>query len=203
MSGVCEAERNPSKMIFGFNTDIRVQGTVYHVQTEVREREQCLESQVFVSGRCIGKRSNALPPESDEAAIQELARAQHRWVLEAVRDGFVDEVLNQEAGEGLVVQFLGSERISDGEWCFAFEFSPVDSLRRSAQVGACWKTECGSGVLENTVTNEAGIAEMPIALAEGTTELEVRARVENRETDTALPRKIRKIVKPAAGTIRE
>lgn len=181
MSGVCEAERNPSKMIFGFNTDIRAQGTVYHVQTEVREREQCLESQVFVSGRCIGKRSNALPPESDEAAIQELARAQHRWVLEAVRDGFVDEVLNQEAGEEPVVQFLGSERISDGGAVLRFRVLSGGFVAGSAQVGACWKTEWGSGVLENTITNEAGIAEMPIALGEGTTELEVRARVQNRE----------------------
>ncbi len=168
-------------MIFGFNTDIRAQGTVYHVQTEVREREQCLESQVFVSGRCIGKRSNALPPEADEAAIQELARAQHRWVLEAVRDGFVDEVLNQEAEGELVVQFLGSNRSSDGGAVLRFRVLSGGFVAGSAQVGACWRTESSSGVLENTVTNEAGIAEMPIALGEGTTELEVRARVQNRE----------------------
>ena len=44
-------------MIFGFNTDIAAEGTVYHVQTEVREQESRLESQVFVRGRCIGKRA--------------------------------------------------------------------------------------------------------------------------------------------------
>ncbi len=53
-------------MIFGFNTDIKVQGTVYHVQTEVREQERRLESQVFVSGRCIGVRSSPLPAEAAE-----------------------------------------------------------------------------------------------------------------------------------------
>jgi hypothetical protein len=182
MSGGFAAERNPSKMIFGFNTDIRAQGTLYHVQTEVREREQCLESQVFVSGRCIGKRSTPLPPESEEAAIQELARAQHRWVLEAVRDGFVDEVLNQETTEELVVQFLGSVRLSGGGAVLRFRILSGGLVAGSAQVGACWKTQSASGVLQNTLTNEAGIAEMPIALAEGTTELEVRARVQNRET---------------------
>lgn len=169
-------------MIFGFNTDIRAQGTVYHVQTEVREREQCLESQVFVSGRCIGKRSTALPAESDEAAIQELARAQHRWVLEAVRDGFVDEVLNQETAEELVVQFLGAERVSDGGAVLRFRVLSGGYVAGAAQVGACWKTQAASGVLENTLTNEAGIAAMPIALTDGTTELEVRARVQHRET---------------------
>ncbi len=182
MSGGFAAERNPSKMIFGFNTDIRAQGTLYHVQTEVREREQCLESQVFVSGRCIGKRSTALPPESDEAAIQELARAQHRWVLEAVRDGFVDEVLNQETAEELVVQFLGSVRLSGGGAVLRFRVLSGGLVAASVQVDACWKTQSASGVLQNTLTNEAGIAEMPISLAEGTTELEVRARVQNRET---------------------
>ena len=83
-------------MIFGFNTDIAAEGTVYHVQTEVREQDSRLESQVFVRGRCIGKRAVVLPPEATQEEIQELARAQHRWVVEAVRGGFVDDALNQE-----------------------------------------------------------------------------------------------------------
>lgn len=169
-------------MIFGFNTDIRAQGTVYHVQTEVREHEQWLQSQVFVSGRCIGKRSTPLPPESSEQAIQELARAQHRWVLEAVRDGFVDEVLNQEATEELAVQFLGSERVSGAGVLLRFRVLSGGYVAASAEVAASWKTQAASGVLKNTLTNEAGVAEMPLALADGTTELEVKARLENRET---------------------
>lgn len=44
-------------MIFGFNTDIKHQDTVYHVQSEARESEQLLQTQVFVRGRCIGKRA--------------------------------------------------------------------------------------------------------------------------------------------------
>ncbi len=44
-------------MIFGFNTDIKQQDTVYHVQSEARESEQLLQTQVFVKGRCIGKRA--------------------------------------------------------------------------------------------------------------------------------------------------
>ena len=43
-----------SHMIFGFNTDIKQQDTVYHVQSEARESEQLLQTQVFVQGRCIG-----------------------------------------------------------------------------------------------------------------------------------------------------
>jgi hypothetical protein len=44
-------------MIFGFNTDIRHADTVYHVQSEAREADQSLQTQVFVKGRCIGKRA--------------------------------------------------------------------------------------------------------------------------------------------------
>jgi hypothetical protein len=169
-------------MIFGFNTDIRAQGTVYHVQTEVRENEKRLESQVFVSGRCIGKRSTALPAENAEAAVQELARAQHRWVLEAIREGFVDEVLDQEAEETLVVQFLGSNRVSDQEVILRFRVLSDGYVAASAEVGASWKSESASGVLESKVTNEGGVAEMRLALSDGATELEVKARLNERET---------------------
>jgi hypothetical protein len=170
-------------VIFGFNTDIKVQDTVYHVQTEVHEQERRLESQVFVSGRCIGKRSSPLPP-GDPEVVQELARAQHRWVLEAVRDGFVDDVLNQETVEELVVHFLGSRRLSAGVVLLRFRILCGGFVAAAAQVGARWNTESGSGEIENTLTNDAGVAEVRLALTDnsaGTAELEVRARVENRE----------------------
>ncbi len=176
MSGGFAAERNPSKMIFGFNTDIRAQGTVYHVQTEVREQEQRLESQVFVSGRCIGKRSAALPAEPDEEAIQELARAQHRWVVEAVRDGFVDDVLNQETAEELVVQFLGSERVSDEGVMLRFRVLSGGYVAGSAEVGGMLEDRVGLRSAGKHPHERGGVAEMPLALTDGTAELEVRAR---------------------------
>jgi hypothetical protein len=169
-------------MIFGFNTDIKAKGTVYHVQTEVREQERQLESQVFVRGRCIGKRSAVLPPDVAEDGIQELARAQHRWVVEALRAGFVNAVLSQETIEELVVQFLGSQRISGEEVILRFRVLSGGYVAASAQVGACWKIEEASGVLETTLTNEAGVAEMRLELADGAAELEVKARMEGRET---------------------
>ena len=46
-------------MIFGFNTDIKQGDTVYHVQSEARESELLLQTQVFVRGRCIGKRATS------------------------------------------------------------------------------------------------------------------------------------------------
>jgi hypothetical protein len=84
-------------MIFGFNTDVKHGSTVYHVQSEARERELRLQTQVFVSGRCIAKRATSYADEhsrldfsSDE--MHDLLRAQHREVIELVRDGRLNEV---------------------------------------------------------------------------------------------------------------
>src|SRR5271169_2200062 len=100
-------------MIFGFNTDIRHDDTVYHVQSEAREGEQLLQTQVFVRGRCIGKRavSWAAGAGADAAADQsaairstdhnkdqdkeKLLRDLHREVLDAIREGRLDSVLDK------------------------------------------------------------------------------------------------------------
>lgn len=84
-------------MIFGFNTDIKVDETVYHVQSEEREAEKLLQTQVFVKGHCIGKR--ALNFSADEASTHneqtrhELLREQHRSIVQAIREGHLDTVI--------------------------------------------------------------------------------------------------------------
>ena len=169
-------------MIFGFNTDIRVESTVYHVQTELREQDRQLESQVFVSGRCIGKRCAPLPADASEEEAQEMARAQHRWVVEAMREGFVDDVINQDADESLVVQFLGSQRISSKEVVLKFRVLRGGSIAPSVQMVASWKSPSDSGVLAETQTDDAGVAEMRVGLAGEALELEIKASLESRET---------------------
>jgi hypothetical protein len=109
-------------MIFGFNTDIRHDDTVYHVQSEAREGEQLLQTQVFVRGRCIGKRAvswavaavaaspNLAPvnanvtdaPADQGGAVhhadhdkEKLLRDLHREVLDAIREGRLAEVLDK------------------------------------------------------------------------------------------------------------
>jgi len=87
-------------MIFGFNTDIKQQDTVYHVQSEARESEQLLQTQVFVQGRCIGKRavsysSIASEGEDGDPHKEKMLREQHRQVLDAIREGKLDSLLDQ------------------------------------------------------------------------------------------------------------
>jgi hypothetical protein len=94
----------------------------------------------------------------------------------------VDEVLDQETAETLVVQFLGSMRVSDEEVILRFRVLSGGYVAGSAEVGASWKCESASGTLESALTNDAGVVEMRLALARGATELEVKARLHERET---------------------
>ncbi len=96
-------------MIFGFNTDIRHDDTVYHVQSEAREGEQLLQTQVFVRGRCIGKRAvpySSAPAEgkigaqnigsqNNDQDREKMLRELHREMLDAIRDGKLDSIFDK------------------------------------------------------------------------------------------------------------
>ena len=74
-------------MIFGYNTEIRLGDTVYHIQSEARDCERLLQTQVFVKGHCINKRSTPSEHDGDPQAVQESLRLQHRSVVESIRAG--------------------------------------------------------------------------------------------------------------------
>lgn len=93
-------------MIFGFNTDVKHADTIYHVQSEAREGELLLQTQVFVRGRCVGKRarSYASKPgeaQSGDAQKEQQLREQHRLVLDSIREGKLDSVLDRPEPEVL------------------------------------------------------------------------------------------------------
>lgn len=87
-------------MIFGFNTDIKHENTVYHVQSEAREGEHLLQTQVFVRGQCIGKKAASyrelIPrPEFSEERMHEMLKLQHRSTIDNLRSGRVQEAMTQ------------------------------------------------------------------------------------------------------------
>jgi hypothetical protein len=94
-------------MIFGFNTDIKHDDTIFHVQSEAREGELLLQTQVFVRGRCVGKRATSYAEKVSEAGFtdhekEQILRDQHRLVLDAIREGHLEEVLDKrEPAENL------------------------------------------------------------------------------------------------------
>jgi hypothetical protein len=93
-------------MIFGFNTDVKHSDTIYHVQSEAREGERLLQTQVFVRGRCIGKKATSYAGKADDAPLgdaqkEQRLREQHRLVLDAIREGKLDSVLDRPEPEVL------------------------------------------------------------------------------------------------------
>src|SRR6476659_2236206 len=88
-------------MIFGFNTDVKQGDTVYHVQSEARENELILQTQVFVRGRCIGKKATSYAEHIARGNFpdqqkEQLLRDQHRHVLDAMREGRVEGMFDRK-----------------------------------------------------------------------------------------------------------
>lgn len=87
-------------MIFGFNTDVKQENTVYHVQSEARESEMLLQTQVFVHGHCVGKRATSYTDRASDSTFtdqrkEHALRDQHRLVLDAIREGRLESVLDK------------------------------------------------------------------------------------------------------------
>ncbi|MGE5734027.1 MAG: hypothetical protein ACM34E_02950 [Acidobacteriota bacterium] len=104
---IWSALKKKDTMVFGFNTDVKHGDTIYHVQSEARLGEFLFQTQVFVRGRCIGKRATSYADRADDPFFSDkqkegFLRDQHRYVLDAIRDGRVDEVFDKrEAPETL------------------------------------------------------------------------------------------------------
>lgn len=81
------------EVIFGFNTEVVLGAVSYHLQSEFRAREGVLQTQVFVSGQCVGK--VAIQPAADmaESDCQQALREQHRAAVAAARDGKIEQWL--------------------------------------------------------------------------------------------------------------
>jgi hypothetical protein len=83
-------------VIFGFNTDVKFGGTVYHVQSEAREHDELLQTQVFVKGRCIGKHATSfhehvVNDEIPEEKLHDLLKAQHKHFVDSARAGTIEQ----------------------------------------------------------------------------------------------------------------
>ena len=89
-----------------------------------------------------------------------MARAQHRWIVDALRAGQVEEVLNPESansgrrgrpeagGRGkLAVELLGSRR-QDDKLILRLRVVCGGNIASRAQVGVNWKIDSSSGVLQ-------------------------------------------------------
>src|SRR6266849_5581778 len=87
-----------TKMIMGFNTDVRHEGHVYHVQTEDGgEDNPILESLVYIGGTVVAKKSTPYPEPLNKSASQEklasLLKRQHQVIIAAIKAGRIEELI--------------------------------------------------------------------------------------------------------------
>lgn len=97
-----------TRMITGFNTDVRHEGHVYHVQTEDGgEDNPILESLVYIGGTIVAKKLTPYPEPMTEDASQEtlasLLKRQHQVIIAAIKAGRIEDLirhsLKQQAGK--------------------------------------------------------------------------------------------------------
>jgi hypothetical protein len=172
-------------VIFGYNTEIRLGDTVYHVQSEAQGCERLLETQVFVKGHCISKRSTPSPSDGDPQSVQESLRRQHRSVVECIRAGQLD-VAGAESADPNVSLRCTSARREGAALVLSFQLSRAGIPMGNAKL-RCFLTEADSAgapmLISEPVTDHVGMAGLRINGAlPSNAELQVEMAGEARKT---------------------
>lgn len=166
-------------MIFGFNTDVKHGETVYHVQSEARESELLLQTQVFVKGRCVGKRATSYADKRATAGFtdqqkEQILRDQHRLVLDSIRDGRLDTVLDRQdtpesldAIKELDVHWLNADSVhSDRSLNVRLRVTEGGAGAPGARLTVRFARPDAAPFYTQVMTDSAGEAEMKIDMEE-------------------------------------
>jgi hypothetical protein len=170
-------------MIFGFNTDVKHGDTIYHVQSEARESERLLQTQVFVRGRCIGKKATSYASKSGEASAgdaqqadiqkEQQLREQHRLVLDAIREGKLEAVLDGGEPEVLAavkeldVQWLNSDSVhADRNLTMQLRVTEGDTAAAGARLTFRFARPGAAPFYTQAVADSGGAAEIKIEVEE-------------------------------------
>jgi hypothetical protein len=165
-------------MIFGFNTDVKHGDTIYHVQSEARESEKLLQTQVFVRGRCVGKKAvsyanSALDATFADTQKEQQLRDQHRLVLEAIREGRLDSVLDGSEADALVnvkqldVEWLNATSVhADRNLTMRLRVTEGGAVVSSARLTFRFARPEAAPFYTQAVTDSTGSAEISVELDE-------------------------------------
>jgi hypothetical protein len=166
-------------MIFGFNTDVKQGDTVYHVQSEARENELILQTQVFVRGRCIGKRATSYAERLAQGDFtdqqkEQVLRDQHRLVLDSIREGRLESVLDRRdtpetlaAVKELDLQWVNADSVhSDTSLIMRLRVTDGGTVVPGARLTFRFERPSAVPFYTQVVTDAGGNAEMKVDLEE-------------------------------------
>jgi hypothetical protein len=79
-------------MVTGFNTDIKHEGVVYHIQTERRKKDAGIETMVYIRGAVIHSLTTSCEeflrsPDYSDEKLKGMLESQHRAVIARIRAG--------------------------------------------------------------------------------------------------------------------
>lgn len=157
-------------MIFGFNTDVAVDDTVYHVQTEDRGvRNPVIESVVYMGGKIVGRRRTSYDPaQFSRPQIEEAVREQHRGLIEAIRTGSWLPPTGSERSaasisSGYRVGLLNAKSLLDGDQ-LRFQLAVLDNVRGEpagdVSLDVCWVVDGSVSHRESLKADAMGRAEL-------------------------------------------
>lgn len=129
-------------MITGYNTDVKREGKVYHVQTEDKgERNPIIETLVYVGGgQIIASRQYSYAGlvadgKADEKIVSELLDSQHRQTLRWITGGKFDpggpppfgaSIISERTFDEVVLDFIRQQSEAEPiEIVIADDFRPV------------------------------------------------------------------------------
>ncbi len=116
-----------SSVITGYNTDIKHNERVFHVQTEDKGVDNpIIESLIYMGGKIIASRqysyASLLREGYSEKVVQDLLDSQHKKMMRDVKGGRFDPdgpppfgagIITDASFDKLVLEFLGSQDISE------------------------------------------------------------------------------------------
>lgn len=103
-------------MITGFNTDVRHEDHVYHVQTEDRGRDNpVFESIIYVGGTVVAKKRTPYADKLIEGATEEiiasLLKKQHQVIIAAIKAGRIKDLIQLSASEHASENDMAATRV--------------------------------------------------------------------------------------------
>jgi hypothetical protein len=128
-------------MITGFNTDVRHDGHVYHVQTEDRGKDNpILESLVYVGGTIVAKKLTPYPaPLSKDAgpdAVASMLKRQHQVIIAAIKAGRIDDLIRHSGRQQTEEQSLLNTEVEEQSKTAAEQPPVLGNLDLSGLEGA-------------------------------------------------------------------
>jgi len=175
--------------IFGFNTDVKLEDVVYHVQSEARHADLLLQTMVFVKGQCLGKRTTSyahktIQPGFTEQATHELLKTQHKRMMDTIQQGDVANALTMTGdvedidGDGLSLKWIGSPTLLEESLAVRLLVSDKGRAISGAHVSVMRYGEAEPAMILTADTDDNGNADLliPTHSQPGEQAVMVRAR---------------------------